>query len=368
MKEITFTLENIYKIYSQMINDNNLVLAEETLLNSFEDEAPRSGVTAELQVHIDKGIMNKVINNEVIRKLIIKESTISTSTIEGEIIDEETYEKANADINSIEKDKRMMYASILSLANLLDGYVFPKKISSDDIKYIHKTVFSDKRYNPGHFKASNNFVKINADEKLMYTPTGKVDIELNKLWEFMNDKETDSHPIIKASLLHMYLALIHPFSDGNGRVIRILLNKYLTKVLGKDIYLDKYILDNIELYKENLNSFRSDDINEKNKFATFLMQLLQKYKMDHTYMLRDSLTSYVTTFKVLSKSGLLPDSKLDDVTLFIVKNYMFTISSMEHDLKITRATATKYTKILVDLKLYGEEKSGKKNLYIKIKK
>lgn len=366
MKEIKFKLDNIYKVYNEIIKDSNLLLLEQTMKLSI-------GVTkfidydSKVTNHLDKSILNKVITNELIRTLIIKESTISTSTIEGEIIDDETYENATLDINSIEKERRQQYASALSLNDILDRYVFPNEMTSDDLRYLHNKLFTGPKYNPGKFKASENFVILNNNEKLMYTSPSEVEIELVKLFDFINDKETDQHPITKASLIHMYLALIHPFSDGNGRVIRILLNKYLSKAFEKDIYLDKYILENIDLYKENLNAFRSDDVNEKYKFIIFIANIMTKYFVDYNKLLFESLDKYETTFSLLKDNENIPKTKLDDLTLFIIKNSRYTISSMEHDLKITRATANKYSKIFYDLKIYDLDTHGKKNLFIRKK-
>ncbi len=367
MKEITFKLDNIYKVFNEFIKNKNLILSEVMIKDMFAEDVQEDWVT-NIERHVDKDLLKKVLVNEIIRKSIIDQSTLSTSTIEGEIVDESTYEKAETDLNSINKDERQKYSSILSLADLLDRYNLPGNITSDDLKYIHRKIFSGKKYNPGNFKASDNFVVLNKEEKLKYVSASQVDIELNKLWEFFNDKDTDGNPIIKASLIHMYLALIHPFADGNGRVIRLVVNKYLSRTLGKDVYLDKYILENMDLYKENLNLFRSDDQRDKAQFPIFVMNLLSNYRLEHVQTTNKHLKLFEIIANKFIESGRIPHSKGEDITLFVVKNNLFTISQMENDLGMTRITANKYAKILVDLKLYEEQKSGKKNIYIKTNK
>jgi len=56
--------------------------------------------------------------------------------------------------------------------------------------------------------------------------------ELIKLIKFANDESTAGvfiHPIIKAIMLYFWLGYLHPFSDGNGRLARLLFYWYLVK-------------------------------------------------------------------------------------------------------------------------------------------
>jgi Fic family protein len=60
-----------------------------------------------------------------------------------------------------------------------------------------------------------------------------VESELPRLIDFANDKEKKSdifiHPLIKAIMLHFWIALLHPFEDGNGRLARILFYWYMLR-------------------------------------------------------------------------------------------------------------------------------------------
>jgi len=56
--------------------------------------------------------------------------------------------------------------------------------------------------------------------------------ELKKLVAYANDEATDSqfvHPVIKAIILHFWIAFLHPFTDGNGRLARTLFYWYLLR-------------------------------------------------------------------------------------------------------------------------------------------
>lgn len=54
--------------------------------------------------------------------------------------------------------------------------------------------------------------------------------ELARLIEYANDTLNDEfsvHPIIKAIIIHFWVAYLHPFTDGNGRIARALFYWYL---------------------------------------------------------------------------------------------------------------------------------------------
>lgn len=65
--------------------------------------------------------------------------------------------------------------------------------------------------------------------------------ELDRLVEYANTDEPEDeflHPVIKASILHFWLAYLHPFVDGNGRTARAIFYWYLLK---KDYWLFQYL-------------------------------------------------------------------------------------------------------------------------------
>ncbi len=372
MKEIKLKLHNIYKIYNQLVSDDILVMQEKQVIESYQNYNLNQYINIDkvyddVNKLVDKDILKRTIIDEIIRKMIVKESTLSTSTIEGEIVDSETLEKAELNINSLESDERKKYSSILSLLDILDRYVFPTEINSDEIKYLHKRIFNNKKMNPGNFKASNNFTWIDEETKLVYIDTTMVDIELIKLWEFINDKSTDEHPIIKASLIHMYLGSIHPFADGNGRIIRILFNKYLSKQFDRPVFLDSLIYKNIDLYKKVLNEFRKDDINSKTKFIDFVNLIMRDYLEDLKNKISENINEFFRVYKLLLEDDSIPKTKTYDLSLFIIKHHSFDLGIMINELSITRLTAIKYSKKIVSLKLFNETTHGKKNIYIKIK-
>jgi Fic family protein len=60
-----------------------------------------------------------------------------------------------------------------------------------------------------------------------------VEKEILRLIDFANDMESSKHdfvhPLIRGIMLHFWLALLHPFEDGNGRLARVLFYWYMLK-------------------------------------------------------------------------------------------------------------------------------------------
>jgi Fic family protein len=69
------------------------------------------------------------------------------------------------------------------------------------------------------------------DGELLYFPPPAEQLEerLEALCDFANEESPDQfvHPVIKAILLHFWLAFDHPFEDGNGRTARALFYWYM---------------------------------------------------------------------------------------------------------------------------------------------
>ncbi|MDA3936213.1 MAG: Fic family protein [Actinomycetota bacterium] len=70
-------------------------------------------------------------------------------------------------------------------------------------------------------------------------PASEIEAEMIRLCAYANDDDSDfEHPVLKAIILHFWLAYLHPFADGNGRTARALF--YLC-MLKKGYWLFEYL-------------------------------------------------------------------------------------------------------------------------------
>jgi len=97
-----------------------------------------------------------------------------------------------------------------------------KNISEDDVLHLHK-LFSQQidPENAGKYRPRN--VIITGTD---YLPPDYHDVSglMKKHIENLNSGAKDKHPLERASDLHAEFESIHPFTDGNGRIGRLLLS------------------------------------------------------------------------------------------------------------------------------------------------
>lgn len=85
----------------------------------------------------------------------------------------------------------------------------------------------------------------------------EIPYKIRELVDWFNDPSNLLHPIEKASLFHARFETIHPFSDGNGRTGRLLLNYMLVRDGYWPVNI-RYAEDQ-ERYYDALASYNRDD-------------------------------------------------------------------------------------------------------------
>lgn len=130
----------------------------------------------------------------------------------------------------------------LALAGYRDAMTYVLQIADDDaltideglIKSLHFMMIKhDLKKNPGQWRPGDIYVRNDDSGEIVYT--GPPSDEVPRLITAMlKDLRHDESPVlVKAAMAHLNLTLIHPFSDGNGRMARCL----QTLVLARDSVL-----------------------------------------------------------------------------------------------------------------------------------
>lgn len=197
---------------------------------------------------------------ELKRQAVIRMVHTSTS-IEGNRLAQYQVSKVlenlpvKGDSQSIQEVKN--YQKALHLMDEIADKNVPVNIQ--DVLEIQKTVTQDilPQAKSGHFRPSTVYV-VNTDgnvDKIMYRPPSakKVPVLVQDLLDWLEKATKENlHPVIRAGILHLELASIHPFTDGNGRTTRIMTQLHLIQSqwdFRRILVLDEYYnQDRMEYY------------------------------------------------------------------------------------------------------------------------
>lgn len=122
-------------------------------------------------------------------------------------------------------------------------------------------------------KIRNHQVAI-SQSKFMPPMPSELDFLLKDFFDWYNKNKNKLHPVVLAGLVHLKFVTIHPFSDGNGRISRIMMN----------FVLNKYNFPMLNIEYNNRNSYyhaleRSQIKKQNNIFVQwFLKRYLKEYQ------------------------------------------------------------------------------------------
>lgn len=127
----------------------------------------------------------------------------------------------------------------MALAGYRDAMTYVLQIADDQslevdeglLKSLHFMMLKyDLKKNPGRWRPGPIFVHREATDEIVYEGAPYDDVPA-LIAEMLRELDREAEPVVvKAAMAHLNLTLIHPFSDGNGRMARCL----QTLVLARD--------------------------------------------------------------------------------------------------------------------------------------
>ena len=122
-----------------------------------------------------------------------------------------------------------------------------RELSPELILDLHEILTRDTLDKPdaaGRFRLPGEQVDVvdTTTNEVLYIPpaAGQIPQRIERMCHFGNERQSEEfiHPVVRAILLHFWLAYEHPFVDGNGRVGRAL---FYWSMLRNDYWLCQYI-------------------------------------------------------------------------------------------------------------------------------
>lgn len=177
----------------------------------------------------------------------LTEEAITSSQLEGAATTrEQAKDMLRANRKPIDHHERMILNNYNAMQ--LVGEVKRRKMTRALVMEIHRTIAAVGTQSgvdaPRLRVADDDIVVGNAHNNIVVhrpPPADQLPARMKALCQFANRKSESEgfmHPVVRAILLHFWLAYDHPFTDGNGRVARAL---FYWSMLGQDYWLAEFI-------------------------------------------------------------------------------------------------------------------------------
>ncbi|MDK2949184.1 MAG: hypothetical protein PWQ56_349 [Patescibacteria group bacterium] len=191
------------------------------------------------EISIEKSMDQKKNKQKLIFRGIVEEA-IASSQLEGASTSRKVAKNFLREGRKPRNYSEQMIFNNYSTMKLIEEDYKNRKMDMDLFLELHEMITKDTQTNEGEQPRIRNendeiCVSDNVREEIIYhkAPNIKfVNAEIEKLISFANDEEDSNnfiHPIIKAIMLHFWVGYLHPFTDGNGRLARVLFYWYLLK-------------------------------------------------------------------------------------------------------------------------------------------
>ena len=167
-------------------------------------------------------------------------------------------------------------------------YLRTGKFTHSFIKQIHEymmtgIIATGLENTLGKYKSKDNQIK-SSTGMIVYNPPTASETKkyMDELISFMNNTDDKINPLIKVAMMHSQFESIHPFSDGNGRIGRVLVSLYLYKA-GVINFPFFYISEAINMDKSVYYRMLTDS--RTNSLDGWIKYFLQKISVQTTKLI-----------------------------------------------------------------------------------
>lgn len=342
------------KFIRERANDYN----GNNFINELSEASKQLGI---LEAKIDSYQFDSILIPMLQKKEVISSMYIEgTETTITDVLKDEMTETSTQD--KIMREVRNHSQALVYGAEYLKG----NKFTHNFIKKLHAIMMNGVMKDEstiGKYKTKDNIIT-NSVGTVVYTPPEASHTKkyMDEIIDYMNDFEDGTNPLIKAAIIHSQFESIHPFSDGNGRVGRLLVSLYLLKanILNFPFF---YISEAISMDKLVYYNMLTDSRN--NSFDEWIKYFLRKVNIQtqkYIGYIGALNTLYQRTRFVVKESINTP--KYEEIIECIFTKPIVNANVFEDELTISRGQAIRYLNVLEELGvLHGDDRKRGRTFY-----
>ncbi|MBI2021785.1 Fic family protein [Candidatus Daviesbacteria bacterium] len=328
---------------------------------------------AEIKVIVERSRVLPLNELQLKRQALIRMVHTSTS-IEGNKLQEYQVGKVLSGMSIAADDK-----SIMEVRNYQDAVKEVERLANrqqslnkEIIFKLHELTMKGLlvKEKTGQFRPGDVFIVDelgNGKEKLRFKgpDASKVTKLVDELLEWL--KKTDKeklHPVIKAGIFHSQLVHIHPFSDGNGRVTRLLTTLILYQTgwdFRKVIVLEEFYNRNRQDYYNALAYGWDDHFADGADLTPWLEYFIAGFLIEARKVRQ--IISSLGFDKVASDKQMFLDPDEVKIMDFLASSLKVTSEDIVKLLHIAKRTAQLKLKNLVEKKLIKPEGKARATYY-----
>lgn len=344
-------------------------------LNYFDELLHNLDLNLGGEILVEKNTFEKKNKQQLVIRGIMEEA-IASSQLEGAATSRQAAKKMLREGRKPNnKSEQMIVNNFLSLKAIEEKYK-DQALSLELVLELHSLVTKDtvdsENEKPRLRKPDEPiYVADNNSDTIYYQAPDMnfVNKELQNLIDFANDKTVEKsfiHPVLKAIMLHFWMGYLHPFTDGNGRLARLLFYWYLLKKgywTFAYLPISKVIKTSAKGYKMAYIYTEQDD-NDLTYFLDYNVRKIKLAMLDFEKYLQKQVNK---NSNMNQKSSLEFGFNTRQIQLLQYfnddLNQKTTTTAYTNLNQITKATAIKDLKDLLNKGFLGGKKQGKNLFY-----
>ena len=319
-------------------------------------------------------ITNPQTRDRYIERSLIEEA-ITSSQLEGASttreVAKEMIRSGRAPIDESEQMILNNYRAIRLIDKLKD-----QPLARELLFNIHETLIRDtleKGAERNYLRSPGAPIAVydERDDTLLYEPPPAEHIpsRMATMFDFANQTQTGAflHPILKAIILHFWLAYDHPFIDGNGRTARAL---FYWSVLSQGFWMFEFLSISSIIRKAPAKYARSflyteTDENDLTYFILAQLRVIQR-AINELYAYLDKKADEIQKTEQLLQSSIVVNPRQVALLGHALRHpgMRYTIASHQKSQGVKYQTARTDLLDLAGRKLLGMTKAGRAFVFI----